>query len=860
MSQSAFSFRTIGCGQVRTAHDGQDVRVTGWVTAVRDLGKIVFTSVSDGTGALQLVTRDPARMKIMRTVPRGGLLTAGGTVRHRGAGNVRAEQATGEVELDLSDVHVHARTPAAPGESQRLDRLRRLIEAVRTVLMNHGEECYAAAPAVWRETALKATCAAHLGSARLPAPLSPAGQREAWLAQVETAFFSRAEYAGLITAIAGAVGTVVGTDVRSPADTDPFDQVAGLMLTTSLPVSGLPSLAGEDRPLVVNAARNVRTDTCAAALLIWQGRVIGLGAYRAETPEPVGATVTLGDADDDPVRRATTSRYQRIASQSAPGSGWFVLDFQAVSEPDDTDDGDPHQTARAAVRALLRAAGSGRDAAWTSPGDLGALARRTEESDIAATAAMAISRSGSRFVAPPAGLDGFTAVLDDFSITPELVDRLVELFPRCKGELASYPDARRFTWLWSVLGNQTVRDLLYADDTWAALNRTVQSGVLTEPGRLTSLDRAGLFQLDALLESALDPAATVALKRVLASVPGTFTALLSALSTSSRVPAQQSWPALFEELASAWVCAPGLFDLAIAGRAAGVSADQVGMAARRAAQPTLGNMPFEPGSLACRLEREAGALDPRLAAVASGADEGILAEAMLHQTFRPIALSWSELVATVARGDGCRDHIRLGGLCVGGAHADRQRNGWRFTAAGGFTAYLSKNAASRLAKGTVGICTANDHELFERPDHHHLNIADDRGVVIGNAQLHVMIRNGQRLLLVRAINATASALTRIAPAVLTDGVLSAAVELAMASDMTAVHLGEPASFWHLDSSRPALRARLQQLRDRLEEDAISPPLFLYQFGRATVGIARSWILWSRTGTGAPVDEILEYAP
>jgi hypothetical protein len=113
---------------------------------------------------------------------------------------------------------------------------------------------------------------------------------------------------------------------------------------------------------------------------------------------------------------------------------------------------------------------------------------------------------------------------------------------------------------------------------------------------------------------------------------------------------------------------------------------------------------------------------------------------------------------------------------------------------------------------------------------------------------------------VRAINVTASALTRIAPAVLTDGVLSAAIELAIASDIAAVHLGEPGSFWHLDSSRPALRARLQQLRDILKEDALSPPLFLYRFGRATVTIARSWTLWSRAGSGTPVDEILEFTP
>jgi OB-fold nucleic acid binding domain len=855
MSQSAFSFRTIGCGQITAAHDGQHVRVTGWVVTVRDLGKIVFASVSDATGALQLVTRDPARMETLRTVPRGGLLTVGGTVRHRGAANVRADQTTGEVELDLGDVHVHEQTPALPTVSQPRDQLRRLIEAVRAVLSDRGEECYAAAPVLWRETALRTGCAAQLGPTWLPAPLSPTGQRETWLAQVETAFLSRAEYAGIVTAIVSAVGAVVGTEAQFSAYVGPLDRLAGLVVTTPLPVSGLPSLAGEDLPLVAGAARDVGTDTCAAVLLTWQGRVMGLGAYRGKTPAAGGAV----EADDDAVRSATTTRYQRVASRSAPGSGWFVLDLQAISGPEAGDDYGPYR-AGTAVRALLRAAGGGRDTARMLPEDLQALARRTEESDIAATAAMAISRTASGDVASSAEQDGFAAASDDFSITPELVDRVVELFPQCKRELADYPNVRRFSWLWSVLESQSVRELLYGDDTWAALNRAVQSGVLTEAGRLTCLDRTALLQLDALLESACEPAAMVALKRVLASAPGAFTPLLSTLSTSRRVPAQQSWPDLFVELASTWVCAPGLFDIAIAGRASGVTADQVGMAARRAAQPVLRNLPVESGSLASRLAREVGALAPGLAAVASAVDARTLTHAMLHQTFRPIALTWSELVATVARGDGCRDHISRVGLRVGGAHADRERDGWDFASAGGFTAYLSKNAASRLAKGTVGICTASDHELFERPDHYHLNIADDRGVVIGNAQLHVMVRDGQRLLLVRAINATTSALTRIAPAVLTDGVLSAVVELAIASDIAAVHLGEPGCFWHLDSSRPALRARLQQLRDMLKEDAISPPLFLYWFGPARVSIARSWTLWSRASTGAPVDEILEFAP
>ena len=52
------SMKTHGCGEITKNELGSEVTVAGWVSAVRDLGGIIFVELRDKTGLFQLVA-DP---------------------------------------------------------------------------------------------------------------------------------------------------------------------------------------------------------------------------------------------------------------------------------------------------------------------------------------------------------------------------------------------------------------------------------------------------------------------------------------------------------------------------------------------------------------------------------------------------------------------------------------------------------------------------------------------------------------------------------------------------------------------------------------------------------------------------------
>jgi aspartyl-tRNA synthetase len=128
-SQFATSRRSHLCGELRTAHVGQTVRLGGWVHRCRSLGSIVFVDLRDRAGLLQACC-DPAFTPpdVIELADRLGAETVvelEGLVAARPGEMVNHDIDSGEIEVHVTALRVvgPAATPAIPvarGKDEKL--------------------------------------------------------------------------------------------------------------------------------------------------------------------------------------------------------------------------------------------------------------------------------------------------------------------------------------------------------------------------------------------------------------------------------------------------------------------------------------------------------------------------------------------------------------------------------------------------------------------------------------------------------------------------------------------------------------------------------------------------------------------
>src|SRR5262247_1446150 len=115
--------RTHRCHEVGPALVGESVTLAGWVHKSRDHGGLVFVDLRDGEGLVQLVFRPDASSECHA---RAGELRAewvvavSGRVQRRSPETVNPKLASGEVEVEVSDLRVlnHATPPPFPIEEE----------------------------------------------------------------------------------------------------------------------------------------------------------------------------------------------------------------------------------------------------------------------------------------------------------------------------------------------------------------------------------------------------------------------------------------------------------------------------------------------------------------------------------------------------------------------------------------------------------------------------------------------------------------------------------------------------------------------------------------------------------------------
>ena len=107
--------RSCRCAELSTLDIGRELTLMGWCHHVRDLGAMLFITLRDRSGEIQLIVEDDAP-EALRTKAAGlrseYVIAATGTLRARTAPNPK--MATGEIELQVTDLRVLSEADTPP--------------------------------------------------------------------------------------------------------------------------------------------------------------------------------------------------------------------------------------------------------------------------------------------------------------------------------------------------------------------------------------------------------------------------------------------------------------------------------------------------------------------------------------------------------------------------------------------------------------------------------------------------------------------------------------------------------------------------------------------------------------------------
>ena len=115
--------RTDMCGELTAADDGKDVVLMGWVQRRRDLGALIFVTLRDRTGIIQIVFNsdtDPELHDKALGVRSEYVLAVKGTLKRRSPDAVNKNMPTGEVEVIASELRILGKAKLLPSYRRKL--------------------------------------------------------------------------------------------------------------------------------------------------------------------------------------------------------------------------------------------------------------------------------------------------------------------------------------------------------------------------------------------------------------------------------------------------------------------------------------------------------------------------------------------------------------------------------------------------------------------------------------------------------------------------------------------------------------------------------------------------------------------
>ena len=95
-------YRNVYCGEVTKEYEGKEVRLAGWIETVRNLGGLVFITLRDETGIIQLISNNVEYAKLNRE----STATVTGVVKPRTPDMVNKNMKTGEIEVEIKTIDI----------------------------------------------------------------------------------------------------------------------------------------------------------------------------------------------------------------------------------------------------------------------------------------------------------------------------------------------------------------------------------------------------------------------------------------------------------------------------------------------------------------------------------------------------------------------------------------------------------------------------------------------------------------------------------------------------------------------------------------------------------------------------------
>lgn len=96
-------FRSMYCGEVNSSYEGKEIKLAGWVDTVRNLGSLVFITLRDESGIVQLISEDIEKYS---KINRESTVTIFGIVKRRTPDMINKNMKTGEVEVEIKSLEV----------------------------------------------------------------------------------------------------------------------------------------------------------------------------------------------------------------------------------------------------------------------------------------------------------------------------------------------------------------------------------------------------------------------------------------------------------------------------------------------------------------------------------------------------------------------------------------------------------------------------------------------------------------------------------------------------------------------------------------------------------------------------------
>lgn len=96
-------YRDLYCGEVNKTHIGKKLKLAGWVNSIRNLGGLLFITLRDETGIVQLISEEGDKYN---SLTRESTITITGTVHSRTKDMINPNMKTGEIEVAIESLEV----------------------------------------------------------------------------------------------------------------------------------------------------------------------------------------------------------------------------------------------------------------------------------------------------------------------------------------------------------------------------------------------------------------------------------------------------------------------------------------------------------------------------------------------------------------------------------------------------------------------------------------------------------------------------------------------------------------------------------------------------------------------------------